>query len=288
VRSCASCGAGLDPDSWRCSSCGAAPREVDGIQAFLSDADTDGAFSGADYANLERIESASFWFRARNELIKWALRDRFPGARRLLEVGCGTGYVLAGLESGFPELELSGSELSLEALRIARDRLERASLYQFDARAIPFRDEFDVVCAFDVLEHIEQDEAVLKEMHAAANAGGGLLITVPQHQWLWSAPDEYAGHVRRYTRGELLSKVQAAGFSEVLVTSFATAVLPLMAASRLRSRLARSHYEPTAEHLQAQRVDAMLDRLMRIDLALIRRGRSLPVGGSLLVAARSG
>jgi ubiquinone/menaquinone biosynthesis C-methylase UbiE len=288
VRSCASCGAGLEPDSWRCSSCGAAPREVDGIQAFLSDADTDGAFSGTDYSNLEQIESASFWFRARNELIQWALRDRFPGARRLLEVGCGTGYVLAGLERAFPELELSGSELSLDALRIARDRLERASLYQFDARAIPFRDEFDVVCAFDVLEHIEQDDAVLKEMRAAAGDGGGLLITVPQHRWLWSASDEYGGHQRRYSRGELLGKLRAAGFKEVLVTSFATAVLPLMAASRLRSRLWAANYDPTEEHVEAQRVDAVLDRLMRIDLALIRRRRSLRVGGSLLVAAKAG
>jgi hypothetical protein len=114
-----------------------------------------------------------------------------------------------------------------------------------------------------------------------------VLITVPQHQWLWSTPDEYAGHRRRYGRRELLGKLRAAGFSEVLVTSFAFSVLPLMAASRLRLRLGRRDHDPFDELRQAQRLGGPLERLMRLDLGMIRRGRSLPAGGSLLVAART-
>jgi SAM-dependent methyltransferase len=273
--------------SWRCPVCGFEPRDIEGITAFIADADVEGAFSGEDYAHLEQVESESFWFRSRNSLINLALGRCFPGAESLLEVGCGNGYVMAGVERGRPGLELSGSELSLDALRIARGRVPAASLYQFDARSIPFREEFDVVCAFDVLEHIEDDMAALREMHAAAKPRGGLLLTVPQHRWLWSPPDDYAGHRRRYTRGELLDKLHAVGFEELMVTSFATAVLPLMAVSRARLRLFRARYEPTREHAQASRVDALLDRLMRIDISLIRRGHSLPFGGSLLVAARS-
>jgi SAM-dependent methyltransferase len=253
---------------------------------FLDEEDQSGAFSETDYENLEQVEESSFWFRSRNELIAWAVRTHFADARTILEIGCGTGFVLAGLARAVPGLSLSGSELSLPPLRTARSRLREAALYRFDARAIPFRDEFDLVCAFDVLEHIPDDGAALEEMRAAMGPGGAVLITVPQHRWLWSPPDEYAGHQRRYTRQELLTKLRDAGLKEVLVTSFATSVLPLMVASRLRLRIGRRRYEPTREHAQAERLDRVLDRLMRFDLSLIRRGRSLPVGGSLLVAAQ--
>lgn len=273
--------------TWRCQACGFEPWESDGIVSFVADGDVEGAFSTEDYAHLEQVESASFWFRSRNSLINFALARCFPTAKSLLEVGCGNGYVMAGIEREFAGLELSGSELSPVALDIAHSRVPTASLYRFDARAIPFRDEFDVVSAFDVLEHIDDDIAALTEMRAASRPGGGLLLTVPQHRWLWSPTDDYAGHERRYTRAELLDKLHAVGFEELLVTSFATAVLPLMAASRLRLRLLGDRYEPTREHAQASRLDPLLDRLMRIDLSLIRRGRSLPAGGSLLVAARS-
>jgi SAM-dependent methyltransferase len=186
-----------------------------------------------------------------------------------------------------PELELSGGELGPHGLRVARQRLADAFLYELDARALPFRGEFDVVCAFDVLEHIDEDVAVMEEMRLAGKPGALILLSVPQHRRLWSAADDYAGHKRRYSRSELLGKLASAGLAPELVTSFASAVLPLMVASRIRTRLARSTYDPTMEHRQAERTDALLSRLMSIDLRLIRAGRSLPAGGSLFVAARA-
>ena len=77
-----------------------------------------------------------------------------------------------------------------------------------DARRIPFEREFDVVGAFDVLEHIVEDEDVLGQMFKATRPGGGLLVTVPQHPFLWSASDEHAMHQRRYSRAELRRKVE--------------------------------------------------------------------------------
>ena len=68
-----------------------------------------------------------------------------------------------------------------------------------DARNIPFRDEFDVIGAFDVLEHIDEDVAVIDEVRKALRPGGGFLMSVPQHPALWSQQDERAFHVRRYT-----------------------------------------------------------------------------------------
>jgi SAM-dependent methyltransferase len=115
--------------------------------------------------------------------------------------------VLSGIERAFPHLALYGSEIFSAGLAYAARRLNSAELFQMDARQIPFENEFDVIGAFDVLEHVKDDGVVLQQMHQALCAGGGLLVTVPQHPLLWSHLDEYACHVRRYTRKELRRKV---------------------------------------------------------------------------------
>jgi SAM-dependent methyltransferase len=167
----------------------------------------------------------------------------------------------------------------------ARSRLPGVPLYQLDARDLPFQDEFDLVCAFDVLEHIDADDRALASMFRATRSGGGALVTVPQHQRLWSKSDVDALHVRRYNRRELVSKLVTAGFVVRYVTSFITTVLPLMAISRLFSRFNIAAKDPWAEFRQAERIGSVLERLVAIDLAFIRRGVSLPIGGSLLAVA---
>ena len=106
---------------------------------------------------------------------------------------------------------------------------------QMDARAIPFVGEFDVMGAFDVLEHVEEDEQVLIQMRDALKPRGVMLLTVPQHAWLWS-PVADSCHVRRYAAKELHVKVKAAGFEIVRSTSFVFSVLPAMFASRMAQR----------------------------------------------------
>jgi SAM-dependent methyltransferase len=150
---------------------------------------------------------------------------------------------------------------------------------QMDARRIPFREAFDVVGAFDVIEHIEEDDEVLRGMHAACRPGGGVMITVPQHAWLWSARDEIARHRRRYSRRELLAKLAAAGFRRPWATSFVSLLLPLMALSRQRRKV-------TSAELEVGRAaNAALGIVMGLERGLIRAGLPLPAGGSLLVAA---
>jgi SAM-dependent methyltransferase len=157
---------------------------------------------------------------------------------------------------------------------------------QMDARAIPFQDEFDAVGAFDVLEHIEEDERTLAECRRALRPGGTLLVTVPQHPRLWSNADAYAHHVRRYTRRELTAKLARAGFELRRVTSFVTLLLPAMAVSRILERRSRRPFDPVVEHQRSARVAGPLEAVMRLETMLIRRGVSLPAGGSLLAVAR--
>ena len=155
-----------------------------------------------------------------------------------------------------------------------------------DARTIPFESEFDVIGAFDVLEHIEQDNLVLSQMYQAVSPGGGIIITVPHHRFLWSQQDEYACHVRRYKTQELKDKVAQAGFEVIKTTSFVSLLLPLMMISRLRKRNPDHAFDPLAEHRISGLANAVLENLLNFERALIRWGFPFPVGGSLLLVAR--
>jgi SAM-dependent methyltransferase len=267
--------------------CGHEPPRLAGVPAFAPElARAEAGYDPAHFAELARLEARNFWFRARNRLIVWALARYFPGARRVLEAGCGTGYVLAGLAQAFPAAELTGSEVAAEGLAHAQQRVPAARLIQMDARRIPFRAEFDVAGAFDVLEHIEDDRAVLRALSESLAPGGGLLLTVPQHPFLWSEFDARARHVRRYRAAELNAKLVEAGFEVVRMTSFVSLLLPLMMASRLAARAPAADYDPLAELKIAPWLNWTLERILDFERLLIRAGLNFPAGGSLLVVAR--
>jgi SAM-dependent methyltransferase len=246
---------------------------------------TGDGFDTRSFGLLPDVEERSFWFRSRNRLIVWALQRYFPSARSFLEVGCGTGFVLRGVSRAFPRLELTGSDLFDEGLDVARVRVPEARLLQLDARALPFVADFDVVGAFDVLEHIENDEAALVSMCRAVKPGGGIILTVPQHPALWSATDEFGKHVRRYTRRELIGKLERAGLEVERLTSFVSFLLPLLVVSRARQRRLDLSYDPLADYPESRLLDRSLERVMDVERTLIRSGASLPAGGSLLAVA---
>ena len=286
MRLCPRCGESLSGDSWSCSECGNDPELRDGIPLLSPEAaGAEEGFKDASFELLQEVEEESFWFRARNELVTWAVRRYLRPAEEMLEVGCGSGFVLSGIRREFPQLRLTAADASPAALKIAQRRVPDATLLQLDARTLPFTEEFDVVGAFDVIEHIDDDESALGAIASAVRRGGGVVITVPQHPWLWSANDEYGHHRRRYTRRDLVDKVRRAGLEILRVTSFVTIPLPAMALSRRRQRDLES-FDPMAEYRCSPRLNAVLEQCLRFETALIRRGLSLPAGGSLLLVAR--
>lgn len=270
-----------------CPACGAAPESIAGFVAYAPGlAGQNAGFNPAHFAELAKREEKHFWFRFRNHLILAMLKRFCPNLDSVLEIGCGTGYVLSGVEQAFPNARLHGSDIFAEGLEFATKRLSSAELMQMDARSIPYVDEFDAIGAFDVLEHIEEDETVLAQIRSALKSQGIMLLTVPQHPWLWSGADERACHVRRYTAEELKHKVKAAGFQILDTTSFVSILLPAMMLSRFLQKNGGAEKEAGAELAISPWLNSLFFQLLRIELAFIKMGVRLPLGGSRLVVAK--
>jgi SAM-dependent methyltransferase len=289
LKLCLACDKEFESDEWRCPRCDHEPKWADSTLCFTSELSQtgDGYPSGA-HDSLFELEAGHFWFRARNQIILWALAKHFPAAQSFFEIGCGTGFVLSGVGAQHPGMKLFGSERLHRGLYFTAQRLPQATLYQMDARKIPFKNHFDVIGAFDVLEHIEEDTLVLDEMFRAANSKtGGVILTVPQHKFLWSTVDEYACHLRRYSAKELNNKLVRAGFQVLRLTSFNSLLLPMMMISRVLKRNHKvDNFDPMSEFRIPSFVNRGLEAVMAVEKLSIQSGVSWPMGGSLLAVAK--
>jgi SAM-dependent methyltransferase len=282
VRICRACALRFDGPGWSCPACGWTAAREGGIDKWLDDAPDGIAYDPRHFDAFEPILDSHFWFVSRNALLAWALRRYCPDARSLLEVGCGSGQVALAIGRENPRLRLTGTEVFIEGLRLAAARVPEAELLVADARALPFEAEFDVVGAFDVIEHIREDDRAIGQMVQAVKPGGVVIVTVPQHQFLWSAMDERAGHVRRYSRALLTARLREQGLRIERMTSFISLLLPAMWASRLlqRGRPSRQEFE------LAPAVNRAALWMTAVERGLIQAGVSMPAGGSLLAIAR--
>ncbi len=157
---------------------------------------------------------------------------------------------------------------------------------QMDARRIPFLEEFDCIGAFDVLEHIDEDVEVLHQIHRALKPQGIIILTVPQHEWLWSSVDDYACHVRRYSDKELHAKLNEAKFKVLRSTSFVSALLPVMLFSRMIQKKSTNQVSPKAGLKIHPWINFMFEKILNLENSFIKLGLNFPLGGSRLVIAR--
>lgn len=267
------------------------PKIVNGITCYSHDVassydDYPDAFELTD-DNAER----SFWVRSRNRLFGWLVQQERKrlGRAKLLEVGCGTGEFVQHLLKD-EQLSITGSEIYLSGLQYARKRLPDVDFIQFDVTQGILGETFDIITAFDVLEHIEADETSMRHIAEMLSDDGVFILSVPQYMFMWSTLDELVCHKRRYSRREMLSKLRANGLEPVRTTSHVFTLFPLMALSRLLDRFKRA--APSEDVALSDRVtfpapvNWLFDKVMRIDEALIKLGMSLPFGGTLVVVAR--
>jgi SAM-dependent methyltransferase len=297
-RRCLACGANepvsdnerVWPLGWHCPACGHVAAQSDGIPMFAPDlADTVSGMDPKNFDELASLEAGYFWFVTRNELIVGLVNKFFPQARRFLEIGCGTGAVLREIAASRQWERLVGSELHPSGLSHARRRLpSKVEFVQMDARNIPAVGLFDLIGAFDVIEHIADDEGVLRGMRAATTTGGGAIIAVPQHPWLWSQADDLAHHERRYRRGEIEAKLLRNGFKILFTSSFTAFLLPLMAASRIMSRSGGEQETDGFREFRLNRhINAAFTTVLRAEVRMTLAGWRWPAGGSRIVVARA-
>ncbi|PYM93698.1 MAG: SAM-dependent methyltransferase [Candidatus Rokuibacteriota bacterium] len=234
------------------------------------------------YVGVHLEEDRShWWFRGRLAVITATLRRVLPPRPvRLLELGCGSGNVLAALaEFG----EAVGLEAHPELIAAAR----AAGL---DVRAGRLPDDLgvvpgwaDVALLLDVIEHLDDDVAALAAARRAVCEGGLLVVTVPAYRWLWSGHDEVLGHRRRYTAAGLRTAAERAGFRVLRISYFNTVLFPMVALVRawktLRGDRGHDLRRPAAP------VNRLLEGLFAFERHLVPRV-ALPFGASLILIGR--
>ncbi|MBI3910246.1 MAG: class I SAM-dependent methyltransferase, partial [Armatimonadetes bacterium] len=200
-------------------------------------------------------------------------------------VGCGTGGLLRQL-AATPGVEAVGLDVYPTALRLCPSAGIRG-LVLGSAERLPFAsDTFHAVTALDVLEHLEDDRAAVREIARVLVLGGVVVATVPAYQWLWSGHDEALHHRRRYVASEIRRLFTDAGLQVSRLTYLLTALFPLAAALRMKERLTKRARDFQAALIPVPRpINRWLIALHAAEAAVAER-IGLPYGLSVLVVAR--
>jgi SAM-dependent methyltransferase len=220
------------------------------------------------------------WYAGRRRVLLTALDDlRLPPGAAILDAGCGAGGNLALLAAYG-----RARGVDPDATAVAAARARGLDAREGDAAQLPFTDgEFDLVCCLDVLEHVDDDVAVLRELRRVAKPGARLLVTVPAFPALWSSHDAAAGHVRRYSRAQLTASARAGGWTPRRVHAFNSLLLPLVAARRLSERLPGAVAAPRSDLQRAPRVAGpLVGGALSAEAWGLRHGLRPPLGLSLL------
>jgi SAM-dependent methyltransferase len=218
-----------------------------------------------------------WWYRARTELLQAALGDFLGAPQRLLDVGSADG----------PSVSWMRGDHERFAIDLDPRGLAPGSGVCASALALPFRDAtFDVVGAFDVIEHCEPEGKAIGELARVLTPGGRLLASVPAYQWAWSDHDVRAGHFRRYTRPRLVAAVERAGFTVLRCTYGFAGVFPMFAAERVARRLRRGGTNSAQQGLPqvSKSLDSVLSGVSAAEARRLRR-HDLPFGSSIFLAA---
>jgi 2-polyprenyl-3-methyl-5-hydroxy-6-metoxy-1,4-benzoquinol methylase len=250
------------------------------------------------YQQHSELERTHWWFRARRQIITDVLRRTVVPTggddRRILDVGCGTGGMLGALaEFG----TVTGMEMEPDAVAWARQQMDGTGIDVMQGslpEGIPPK-AWDLITAFDVIEHLDDDGAVLERIHASLRPGGQIMVTVPAYMFLWSPHDDLNQHKRRYTRRQLVDRMRAAGFTVQRTSYFNTWLFPVVAAVRLVKRGRRRAENDAPEtvdragdsdfSMPGSAVNEVLRRLFASERFLLRR-IGLPAGVSIIAVGR--
>ena len=237
------------------------------------------------YSIMYEVEERHWWFVGRRKIIEkfvaTACREIGKLKPRILDVGCGTGANLQMLgEHG----EAEGVDISNEALEFCRAR-GLAKVKQGAAESLPFENaSFDLVTALDVVEHLDDDVAGLKEMRRVLRPRGRALLFVPAFMFLWGVQDDVSHHRRRYTAGEIANRIREAGLTVERITyANLTFFLPILIG---RSLMRLTGVRPSSENnINIGMLNGALGQLFGNEGWWLQR-LSFPFGVSIVCVAR--
>jgi SAM-dependent methyltransferase len=232
-----------------------------------------------------QAEDRHWWYRGRRKVLERVVEDlRLPARARILDAGCGSGRNMVELAR---HGTVTGVELADASVSLARER-GAGEVIAGSVLEMPFEaDSFDLAASLDVIEHLEDDLAALRELRRVVAPGGSLLVTVPAYQWLWSGHDEINHHFRRYTRRSLQRAGEEAGWHQVRTTYFNSLLLPAAILLRVLDRFSRKTTESSLDlWVPPEPMNWLLERPLQLEAGLIGRGGRIPAGLSLLAVFR--
>jgi len=234
------------------------------------------------YQQMAELDERHWWYCARRKIIADLIRreTQLPNNAHILEIGCGTGHNLAML-SGFGHVE--GLELDDEARALSEKRLGRKVMSSPlpELSEVPDR-HYHLIGAFDVIEHIQDDRAALASIARKLRPGGKFILTVPAHQWMWSAHDVVNHHKRRYSKRGLKELIDSSPLKLERIGYFNSLLFPLAIAERGASKLRGS--EDADVRLPPALLNAALEKVFACERYLVGR-LPLPPGLSLFAVA---
>ncbi|MES1972977.1 MAG: class I SAM-dependent methyltransferase [Pseudomonadota bacterium] len=237
------------------------------------------------YDRMAAHDSTHWWYTARRDILAdfLAREGHLPRDARILEIGCGTGHNL-------PMLAAFGTVDAIEIDPAAREIASARLGKPVGAAPLPDltgveRGSYDLVAVLDVVEHIADDVAALKAMAACLKPGGKILITVPAHQWMWSAHDVVNHHHRRYSKASLAAAIRAAGLEPRKLGYFNSLLFPLAAASRLAGRLTGK--DDSDDSPPPRLLNTLFEAIFRLERHLVGRVPLSP-GVSIITLAMPG
>lgn len=238
--------------------------------------DLDHLFDSSRSSQSGSLSNAEYWwYGARQRILQRSVAHAVPSGARILEVGSADGPSvgwLSGLGDRIPT-DLDPRGLSPGGVCAS-------------ATQLPFpKETFDVVAAFDVIEHIPDERAVMREIHRVLCPSGVLLVSVPAYQWAWSSADVFAGHQRRYTRPRLRAALEGNGFVVERLTHAFAGTFPFFALDRLRARVTGQDPERVSTSSMPDWQQKMLRGLSRLDERVLAR-TDLPFGSSIVAIGR--
>lgn len=239
------------------------------------------------YSEMYELESTYWWHKAKRHLVKSIITRMKIDTHnsKLLDVGCGTGKFLEEMNTWNSWGELIGLDGSDEALKFTKKR-KVANVKKADLeKEIPLKDNsIDIITSLDVVEHIENDQHLVREFNRVLKPGGSLIITVPAHQWLWTYWDDILGHKRRHNQASVEALMKQANLKVEWISYFYSYLLPIACVFRLIK--SKTNKENSSDFVALPDwINRLLISFAEAETALIKYTK-VPFGLSVVCVAR--